>query len=145
MSPIKEPNHFCTDIDPAYFSEEFKRHEKQKNLNLELYLNGPMKEKHWGYFVQRKQDYEKLFKNRTTERAAVEVSNSYLYSSKAAENIWREIPNAKIVIMLRNPAFAGLLGTSSWVDNTLPPNFTTEPATRCNKVAPATVTVAPSR
>jgi len=104
MSPIKEPNHFCTDIDPADFSAEFKLHEKQKNLNLEHYLNSPMHEKHWGYFVQRKQDYEKLFKNRTTEKAAGEVSNSYLYSAVAASNIRKEIPHAKIVMMLRNPA-----------------------------------------
>jgi hypothetical protein len=104
MSPIKEPNHFCTDINPGDFSAEFRLHEKQKNLNLEKYLNGPMTEKHWGYFVQQKQDYEKLFKNRTTEKAAGEVSNSYLYSAVAAENIRREIPHAKIVIMLRNPA-----------------------------------------
>ena len=44
--------------------------------------------------------------------------------------------------MLRNPGLLEMLCTSSWVDNTLPPNFTTAPATRCNNAAPATVTVA---
>ena len=34
---------------------------------------------------------------------------------------------------------------SSWVDNTLPPNFVTAPDTRCSSVAPAMVIVAPSR
>lgn len=104
MSPIKEPNHFCTDINPENFSEEFKRHERQKKLNLESYLAGPMDKKHWGYFVTKKTDYKKLFKNRNLEKAAGEVSNSYLYSTNAANQIRKEIPEARIIIMLRNPA-----------------------------------------
>ena len=104
MSPIKEPNHFCTDIRVEDFSPEFRRHEKEKNLHLADYLNGDMKQKHWGYFVTDKEDYQKLFKNRTTEKAAGEVSNSYLYSGAAAANIRKEVPEAKIVMMLRDPA-----------------------------------------
>ena len=104
MSPVKEPNHFCTDIRPQHFSEEFRLHEKQKNFNLHQFLEGPMKEKQWGYFVEERSDYEKLFKNRTREKAAGEVSNSYLYSSAAAANIRLDVPLAKIIMMLRHPA-----------------------------------------
>jgi hypothetical protein len=104
MSPIKEPNHFCTDIRVENFSAEFKRHEKEKNLDLEKYLSGDMKQKHWGYFVTDKEDYKKLFKNRTSEKAAGEVSNSYLFSKTAAAAIRADVPEAKIIIMLRNPA-----------------------------------------
>ncbi len=104
MSPIKEPNHFCTDIRPADFSKEFRRYEREKNLDLARYLEGPMKKKHWGCFVEKRSDYEKLFKNRKAEKAAGESSNSYLYSKEAAANIRRDIPGARIVIMLRNPA-----------------------------------------
>lgn len=104
MSPIKEPNHFCTDIKPEFFSNEFKKHEKRKNLDLKEYLSGPMLQKHWGYYVTKREDYVKLYKNRKKEKAAGEVSNSYLYSSEAAGNIRNEIPHAKIIMMLRNPA-----------------------------------------
>jgi len=104
MSPIKEPNHFCTDIRIDEFSEEFKRHEREKNLDLSRYLAGDMKEKHWGYFVRERSDYLKLFRNITTEKAAGEVSNSYLFSHRAAANIRQEIPAAKIIMMLRNPS-----------------------------------------
>ena len=104
MSPVKEPNHFCIDIKPSEFSAEFILHEKQKNLDIEKYVAGEMKQKHWGYFVQNRRDYKMLFKNRTIEKAAGEVSNSYLYSASAAEQIKIEVPGAKIIIILRNPA-----------------------------------------
>jgi hypothetical protein len=104
MSPIKEPNHFCTDIKPENFSKEFIQHEKEKNLNLKKYLAGPMTEKHWGYFVTEKQDYELLFKNSEPEKVKGEVSNSYLFSKEAAQNIRKQIPAAKIIMMLRSPA-----------------------------------------
>lgn len=105
MSPIKEPNHFCTDIDPEKFSKEFILHEKLKNFNLKEYISGPMKVKQWGYFVKERKDYEMLFKHVTTQKAIGEVSNSYLFSETAAKNIYSEIPHAKIIIMLRNPVF----------------------------------------
>ena len=103
LSPIKEPNHFCTDIKPGEFSEEYQLHEKRKNLNLEKFLAGPMKEKHFDYFVTHAKQYELLFKNVKNEKAIGEMSNSYLFSEVAAQNIKLKIPDAKIIIMLRNP------------------------------------------
>lgn len=103
MSPIKEPNHFCTDIKEEEFSEQFKLIEKRKNINLDEYLNGPMTERKFGYFVPKSEDYKKLFKNVKNEKAIGEISNSYLFSKVAAQNIKDAVPDAKIIIILRNP------------------------------------------
>ncbi|MFI5218018.1 MAG: sulfotransferase domain-containing protein [Bacteroidia bacterium] len=103
MSPIKEPNHFCTDIKPEEFTREYQLHEARKNLDLNKYLAGPMTEKHFDYFVIKLGQYELLFKNVTSEKAIGEISNSYLFSKVAAINIKNKVPEAKIVIILRNP------------------------------------------
>ncbi|HNQ12125.1 MAG TPA: sulfotransferase [Bacteroidia bacterium] len=104
LSPIKEPNHFCSDIDPEEFSQQYKDIEKRKRLDLETYTQGDMKREVWGYFVQDWNHYTKLFKNVKNEKAVGEISNTYLFSNVAAKNIKEKIPNAKIIAMLRNPA-----------------------------------------
>lgn len=104
LSPIKEPNHFCTDINPEEFSQQYKDIEKRKRLDLETYTKGDMKREVWGYFVQSWEHYKKLFKNVTNEKAIGEISNTYLFSNVAAKNIREKIPQAKIIAMLRNPA-----------------------------------------
>lgn len=103
MSPIKEPNHFCTDFKPEEFSEENKAIERSKNINIEKYVNGPMDVSRFGYFVTNPVHYKLLFKNVKNEKAIGEISNAYLFSEVAAQNIKNEVPDAKIIIILRNP------------------------------------------
>src|SRR5205085_12040837 len=69
MSPIKEPNYFCTDIKPEEFSEEFKLSEKRKNFDLDAFLQGPMTERRFGSYVRKPEDYKMLFKNVKNEKA----------------------------------------------------------------------------
>lgn len=48
-------------------------------------------------------DYEALFSDVRDEIAIGEASPLYLYSEKAAQNIQRYTPNAKLIAILRNP------------------------------------------
>jgi len=76
MSAVKEP-HFFADID---INEKIKRR----------------------YFFKW-DDYLKLFKGVTNEKNIGEASVSYLCYEEAAWNIRKVIPDAKIIIVLRNP------------------------------------------
>jgi hypothetical protein len=77
MSPFKEP-HYFSEIDV---------NEKRKNK-----------------YIYRWDDYLALFKNVKNETAIGEGSVSYLCYEQAPENIKRAIPDAKIFIILRDPA-----------------------------------------
>jgi len=46
---------------------------------------------------------KKLFSQRKNQVASGEVTNSYLFSTKAASNIKQCLPNSKIIMVLRNP------------------------------------------
>ncbi len=100
MSPIKEPHHFGTDIDPHNFNSDYK---KTFPSNLDKYLNSEFSKEILLAYIKNWEDYKKLFKNVIEEKAIGEISNSYLYSSVAANEIKRKIQNPKIIIILRNP------------------------------------------
>ncbi|RMA93316.1 sulfotransferase family protein [Hydrogenothermus marinus] len=82
MSPIKEPNYFAKDTD---INEFIKRH---KGVNT---------------FIKDFNEYIQLFKDRKKEKVVGEASVSYLYSKVAAAEIFKYNPNAKILIILRDP------------------------------------------
>ena len=77
MSPIKEPNYFCTDIRPVNFSHEYKVHEDEKNLNVHKYVRGDMSELHWEAYVDNETDYKLLFKfaegKNASEKSAIPI------------------------------------------------------------------------
>lgn len=75
-SPQKEPRFFGRDLRPLDF---------------------PMEDE------ARVRGYLALFEGRTTEKRAGEATPWYLYSSTAAEEIRAFAPDARIIIMLRNP------------------------------------------
>jgi hypothetical protein len=104
MSPLKEPNHFSTDIQPADFSPEYVQHEKLKNLDVKKYVNSDMRDDQWGGYIHDREDYIKLFRFAVDKKAIGEISNSYMYSEVAASNIHAEFPGMKIVMILRQPA-----------------------------------------
>lgn len=104
MSPVKETNYFARDIKPEEFSREYKGYELSKNFNIEAYVNGPMTSRQWGTYVRKREHYLKLFSKAGKAIALGEVSNSYMYSSEAAENIRQDFPLMKIVMILRQPA-----------------------------------------
>jgi len=85
MSSIKEPTYFVyKDIDinelPKNISSGYK-----KNIVFDYY------------------NYLNLFKIKEETKEIGEISNEYLYASSAAANIKKELPDVKIIAILRNP------------------------------------------
>jgi hypothetical protein len=103
MSPIKEPNFFSTDIDPGRFRRDYQQHEREKRLDVAAYVQGDMQERHWGAYVRDREHYLALFRNAAPGMVRGEISNSYLYSSTAAEEIAASAPEARLFMILRNP------------------------------------------
>ncbi|MGB3073859.1 MAG: sulfotransferase [Chitinophagales bacterium] len=100
MAPIKETHHFSTDIDNTKFRPNYAR---SLNKDLSKFLETDMKEGIFHAFVKDADQYAKLFKNVKDEKAVGEITNSYLYSHEAAKNIFKKFPDAKVIMMLRNP------------------------------------------
>jgi hypothetical protein len=83
MSSIKEPHFFCSDFhlesDRAYGKQRF-------------------------YDFRNESAYLQLFNKAKSVKVAGESSTNYLYSQVAAEKIHNFNPDAKIIIVLREPA-----------------------------------------
>lgn len=93
MSPIKEPNFFAAEIREDNCDGEVRRNLARQN-----------RDKRFGEIVADWEDYLRLFANAGQESAMGEASVSYLWSPTAPVRISEKIPDAKIVVMLRNPA-----------------------------------------
>jgi hypothetical protein len=103
MSPIKEPSYFAEEMRFGNFTEEWKKMAAARNEALREYLDGPVKEKFSGGPVEEWTDYGKLFQQVKGESAIGEASVCYLWSKTAARNIASVFPDAKILVVLRNP------------------------------------------
>lgn len=101
LSPIKEPNHFATDIDVDGFSPAFRA-----NTPLDLasyFTERPLAPRQIG-FVQDPVQFAQLFAGAGPGHKVVgECSTSYLWSTEAARNVARAHPGAHILVVLRNP------------------------------------------
>lgn len=100
FSPIKEPNYFCTDIIPDNFCNSYKK--RTTFVNSSYFEKKPLQELQLS-FIRNKDWYKQLFDAVTTEKAIGESSTTYLLSETAAQNIYAYQPNAKIIVLLRNP------------------------------------------
>jgi len=103
MSPVKEPNYFAQEIRLGNVSAQWQDWAEREYDALQRYLRGPMRERRFGGIVSCWSDYLKLFENVNSEKAIGEASVCYLWSKTAARNIASTTPNAKIVMVLRNP------------------------------------------
>jgi hypothetical protein len=103
MSPIKEPSFFASELRVENFNEELQPQLRRESEELRDYLRGPMTSKRFGGPVVEWEDYLLLFRNVRGQTAIGEASASYLWSRTAARNIASRIPDAKIVLLLRNP------------------------------------------
>ena len=88
LCPIKETNFF------AFEGEEINFPGLRQNESTKSYQAG---------FKTDLESYQQQFKPKASEIAIGEVCPSYLYIPKAAERIKYYIPNAKIIIILRDP------------------------------------------
>ncbi|GAA4874818.1 sulfotransferase domain-containing protein [Ferrimonas pelagia] len=73
----KEPNYFSTDLNE--------------------------KESYSGLFFRSERDYLELFSASEEQSVKIDASTSYLWSRDAAENIRNRFPEAKVIVMLRDP------------------------------------------
>jgi hypothetical protein len=83
MSPDKEPHHFCKDI-----IQESDAYYRKKTYYLKY---------------RSEVDYLELFKNVRNETIIGESTANYLYSNVAAKLIYNFNPQAKIIMLLREP------------------------------------------
>jgi hypothetical protein len=104
MSAIKEPNFFAEEIREENFDPKLRRGMARDARDLRAFLSGPMRPKRFGGIVADWEDYLRLFANANHESALGEASVCYLWSPTAAERIAARIPDARILVMLRDPA-----------------------------------------
>lgn len=100
VSPVKEPHFFSTDIRMAHFRADYRN---RVYFDVQAYLsNHPLEYKHIAHIEDRSQ-YLGLFREVKNEKAIGELSTGYLYSSYAADNLFEFNPDARIVMVLRQP------------------------------------------
>ena len=104
MSPVKEPCYFASEVRLDNFSREFEAGARSRILRLRQFLEGPMTGDDPGGIVANPEDYLRLFHRVDGEAAIGEASVCYLRSPTAAANIRSRIPEARIVVILRDPA-----------------------------------------
>lgn len=104
LSPIKEPNYFASEVRPENFSEELQKQISRDMHEVQEYLCSPMVQKRFGGIVLEWENYIRLFQNVKEQTSIGEASVCYLWSKTAASNIFSRIPDAKIFMVLRNPA-----------------------------------------
>jgi hypothetical protein len=103
MSEIKEPNFFCDDFDENVMSAY--KWKTFKNLNKTLVKENQISTRHEA-LIRDCKVYNKLFETNKKSSDYLyfgEASINYFVSSTASKNIYRYNPNAKIIIILRNP------------------------------------------
>lgn len=103
MSPLKEPNFFSAEIREENFASELRRSVARQNRGLRQFLSGPMRKRRLGGIVADWKDYLRLYANAAEEPAVGEASVCYFWSPAAPARIAERIPDARILVMLRNP------------------------------------------
>jgi hypothetical protein len=116
MSPLKEPCYFSFEVRPENFETDSQWRAMEAVEDVRRYLNGPMNEKRREGIICEWKDYVRLFAGATTQTAVGESSVSYLWSKTAARKIAAQMPQARIIMVLRSPverAFSQYLHTVS--------------------------------
>lgn len=100
LSPIKEPTHFCTDINAEIATDFLAR---EAVIEIGEYLAQPKLARVHLHFVLDPKDYARLFAGAGNASVVGECSTKYLSSRNAAANIRAYNPDAKVVAVLRHP------------------------------------------
>lgn len=70
-----------------------------------LVFSGPGDDKWLDHFVQKRESYEALYAGAQAGQLRGEASSDYLYRSRtAADRLHREVPEARLIFILRDPA-----------------------------------------
>ena len=100
VPPIKEPNHFSGELHDRNIA---RRHPTTAVFDLNCYLRSDPLPKRFFAFVENYQDYLRLYRGYAGERYALDSSTTYLNSPVAAARIADKAPDARIIIMTRDP------------------------------------------
>jgi Sulfotransferase family len=108
MSPVKEPGYFASEIRAEALSEPIRRHVALQSLQLPKVLPRVLDDgeafKPFGWIAGEWEDYVRLFGGVNGEKAIGEASAAYLWSLTAAANIHARLPEARVIMILRDPA-----------------------------------------
>lgn len=96
VSPVKEPHYFVDNLPASLF-------ESLPFLNIDRYFEKEFPKPLHRAQIKNAKDYAKLFSLGQNSMYRVEGSISYLHATEAALNIYQYNPDAKIVILLRDP------------------------------------------
>ena len=97
VSPIKEPHYFLEQLPKKIFNPS-------RFFNLEAYFEKEFPASLHIANVLKEEHYQKLFSlAKSGHTYLAEASTGYLHDPNAAENIYRYNPDAKIIILLRDP------------------------------------------
>jgi hypothetical protein len=97
--------HFLKQHPEVFMSEEKEPHFFSFE-NEEITFNGPRStrvSRYWNTRRTKLTDYLALFSEVNSEKVIGEASPLYLYVPKSCHTIARYIPNAKLIVILRNP------------------------------------------
>ncbi len=101
MSPVKEPCYFASEIRVENYDSTLYRHIPGLSRQLPQLTNDGRRS---GWLVSEWEDYARLFKEVEAETAIGEASAAYLWSETAAGNIASCVPDARIIMILRDPS-----------------------------------------
>jgi len=104
MSPIKEPAYFSLELRLDNFGADMEEQTRRDMPALREYLDGPMTVKRFGGPVTEWEDYLRLYRGVRDEIAIGEATVCYLWSATAPRRIAERVPDAKILVILRDPA-----------------------------------------
>lgn len=99
MSPIKEPTYFARSL----LTLQFFANRRPVPLDLKAYLDRPQRETVHLAYVTQWEDYVRLFDRVGSQQAIGEASTFYLQCPAAPVEIQAKLPDARIIIGLRNP------------------------------------------
>lgn len=99
LSPIKEPCHFCPDVNEQ-IAPSLQRKDR---IDLQAYLASPARDVVHLAHVASASDYARLFEGAGSNRLIGECSTYYLSSQAAPRNIRAYNPEAKILALVRDP------------------------------------------
>lgn len=96
VSPIKEPHYFVDNLPDSLF-------ESLPFLNIDRYFKKQFPKPLHRARIKKAEDYAKLFSLGQSNKYRAEGSVSYLHAPEAALNISQYNPDAKIIIITRDP------------------------------------------
>jgi Sulfotransferase family len=104
MSPLKEPSYFSLEVRSENFEPHLQIQMEREEEAVRRYLAGPMNHQRFSGIVREWEDYLRLFASAHEGGSIGEASVCYLWSKSAAGAIASRLPQARIIIILRDPA-----------------------------------------